>query len=188
LVEIFNDIVKETEDKMEKTIAAVERELSTIRTGRATPTLLDRVNVETYGSHMPINQVATISVPDPNTLIVQPWDKSIITDVEKAILAANLGLTPVNDGNIIRINVPRLTEERRKEMVKLAKKFAEEGKVAIRRVRSDANKHIKTAEKEQGLSEDASNNAQERVQSFTDEYCEKIDGLLNAKEEEILEI
>jgi ribosome recycling factor len=188
VVEIFDGFVNEAEDKMQKTIAAIERELSTIRTGRAAPSLVERVNVKTYGSQMPINQVATISVPDPHTLIVQPWDKSIIPDIEKGILAANLGLTPVNDGNIIRINVPRLTEERRKEMVKLAKQFAEEGKVAIRRVRGDANKHIKTAEKEQGLSEDASNNAQEKVQSLTDEYCEKIDGLLNAKEEEILEV
>lgn len=188
MVDILDESVKEAEDKMKKTIAAIERELSTIRTGRAAPTLIERVSVETYGSVMPINQVATISVPDPHTLIVQPWDKSIIPNVEKAILAANLGLTPVNDGTIIRINVPRLTEERRKEMVKLAKQFAEEGKVAIRRVRGDANKHIKTAEKEQGLSEDASNNALEKVQSLTDEYCEKIDGLLNAKEEEILEV
>jgi ribosome recycling factor len=188
MVEMFDEYVKEAEDKMDKTIAAVEREFSTIRTGRAAPSLLDRVPVETYGSQMPVNQVATVSVPDPHTLIVQPWDKSIIADVEKAILGANIGLTPVNDGNVIRINVPRLTEERRKEMVKLAKQFAEEGKVAIRRVRGDANKHIKTAEKEKGLSEDASNDAQEKVQSLTDEYCEKIDELLNAKEEEILEI
>ena len=145
---MLDDIIVEAENRMGKTVAAVERELSTVRTGRATPSLLERVTVESYGSRMPINQVATISVPDPRSLVVQPWDKSIIADVEKAILAANLGLTPISDGNVIRINVPRLTEERRKEMVKMVKKFAEEGKVAIRRIRGDANKHIKSADRD----------------------------------------
>ncbi len=183
-----DDILKKTEEKMESSAAAADRELGSIRTGRASVSLLDRIYVESYDQRMPLKQVATISVPDARTVVVQPWDKSIIKDVERAIYQSGLGLTPTNDGNIIRIHIPPLTEERRQELVKLVKKLAEEGKVAVRRVRGDANKALKAAQKDGEISEDDAQRLMEKVQELTDNYIERVDALLEAKEEEILEI
>lgn len=185
---VADDILKKVEEKMESTAAATGRELGSIRTGRASVSLLDRIYVDSYGQRMPLKQVATISVPDARAVIVQPWDKSIIKDVERAIYQSGLGLTPTNDGNIIRINIPPLTEERRRELVKLVKKLAEEGRVAVRRVRGDANKNIKVAQKEGGISEDDAQRLMEKIQELTDDYIKRVDALLEAKEEEILEI
>lgn len=182
------EILKKTEAKMESSAAATGRELGSIRTGRASVSLLDRIYVDSYDQRMPLKQVATVSVPDARTVVVQPWDKSIIKDVERAIYQSGLGLTPTNDGNIIRIHIPPLTEERRQDLVKLVKKLAEEGKVAVRRVRGDANKNIKAAQKEGDVSEDDAQRLMEKIQELTDNYIERVDALLEAKEEEILEI
>jgi ribosome recycling factor len=185
---LADEVLKKVEDKMESAAVATGRELGSIRTGRASVSLLDRIYVESYGQRMPLKQVATISVPDARTVVVQPWDKSIIKDVERAIYQSGLGLTPTNDGNIIRINIPALTEERRQELVKLVRKLAEEGKVAVRRVRGDANKNIKAAQKEGEISEDDAQRLMDKVQELTDNYIARVDALLEAKEEEILEI
>ncbi len=185
---VADEILKKTESKMENSAAATGRELGSIRTGRASVSLLDRIYVDSYDQRMPLKQVATVSVPDARTVVVQPWDKSIIKDVERAIYQSGLGLTPTNDGNIIRINIPPLTEERRQELVKLVKKLAEEGKVAVRRVRGDANKNIKAAQKDGEISEDDAQRLMEKIQELTDNYIERVDALLEAKEEEILEI
>lgn len=183
-----DEILKKAEAKMENSAAATGRELGSIRTGRASVSLLDRIYVDSYDQRMPLKQVATVSVPDARTIVIQPWDKSIIKDVERAIYQSGLGLTPTNDGNIIRIHIPPLTEERRQDLVKLVKKLAEEGKVAVRRVRGDANKNIKAAEKEGEISEDDAQRLMEKTQELTDSYIERVDTLLEAKEEEILEI
>jgi len=185
---VADEILKKTESKMESSAAATGRELGSIRTGRASVALLDRIYVDSYGQRMPLKQVATVSVPDARTIVVQPWDKSIIKDVERAIYQSGLGLTPTNDGNIIRIHIPPLTEERRQELVKLVKKLAEEGKVSVRRVRGDANKNIKAAEKEGEISEDDAQRLMDKIQELTDSYIERVDALFEAKEEEILEI
>lgn len=185
---VADEILKKAEAKMENSAAATGRELGSIRTGRASVSLLDRIYVDSYDQRMPLKQVATVSVPDARTIVIQPWDKSIIKDVERAIYQSGLGLTPTNDGNIIRIHIPPLTEERRQDLVKLVKKLAEEGKVAVRRVRGDANKNIKAAEKEGEISEDDAQRLMEKTQELTDSYIERVDTLLEAKEEEILEI
>lgn len=185
---MIQELLQETDRKMGKTVEALQKELSAVRTGRANPTVLERVTVDSYGSSMPLNQLATISTPDAHSIIVQPWDKSIIDAIERAILAANLGLTPNSDGTIIRINVPKLTEERRIELVKLVKKLAEEGKVAVRRVRGEANKNIEKAKKDSGISEDEARRGEDKIQDLTNSYCEKMDELATQKEAEILEI
>jgi len=185
---VADEVIKKVEEKMESAAAATGREFGSIRTGRASVSLLDRIYVDSYGQRMPLKQVATISVPDARSVVVQPWDKSIIKDVERAIYQSGLGLTPTNDGNIIRINIPALTEERRQELVKLVKKLAEEGKVAVRRVRGDANKNIKAAEKEGEISEDDAQRLMDKIQELTNDYIARVDALLEAKEEEILEI
>lgn len=181
-------VLENVEERMENAAAATAREFASIRTGRASVTLLDRIHVESYGQRMPLKQVATVSVPDARTVVVQPWDKSIIKDVERAIYQSGLGLTPTNDGNIIRIHIPPLTEERRRELAKLVKKLAEEGKVAVRRARSDTNKAIKGAQKDGEISEDDATRLMEKVQELTDRYVERVETLLEAKEEELLEI
>ncbi|UCH78734.1 MAG: ribosome recycling factor [Candidatus Coatesbacteria bacterium] len=185
---VGEDLLAKAEQKMETTLGATEREFGSIRTGRASVTLLDRIYVDSYGQRMPLKQVATVSVPDARTVLVQPWDKSIIKDVERAIYQSGLGLTPTNDGNLIRINIPPLTEERREEIVKLVKKLAEEGRVAVRRVRGDTNKEIKANQKAGAISEDDAQRLMEKVQELTDDYVERVDTLLAAKEEEIMEI
>ncbi|QYR19741.1 ribosome recycling factor [Paenibacillus sp. sptzw28] len=180
-------IKKSAEDRMDKAVGALKRDLSTLRAGRATPALLDRVQVEYYGSMTPINQLANINTPDTRTLLIQPWDKSSLGAIEKAIQKSDLGLTPSNDGSTIRIGIPMLTEERRTELVKMTKKFGEEAKVAIRNIRRDANDDIKKLEKTE-ISEDESRRHQEDVQKTTDKWIAEVDKVLAAKEKEIMEV
>lgn len=180
-------VKKNAEDRMEKSVASLRKELASLRAGRATPALLDRIQVEYYGSMTPINQMAGITTPDARTIMIQPWDKSSLSDIEKAIMKSDLGLNPANDGNIIRISIPALTEERRAELVKMTKKFGEEAKVSIRNIRRDANEEIKKLEKS-GVPEDESRRHQEDVQKFTDKFTNEIDKILAEKEKEIMEV
>lgn len=178
----------ETRSLMENAVEAVKREFTSVRTGKASPVLLDTVRVDAYGSKMPINQVATINVPEPRMLLVQPWDKGLMTAVEKAIRTADLGLNPSNDGSVIRVPIPALNEERRREMVRLLHKLAEEGRIAVRHARHEANKQIKTRESGHEIGEDEARRQIDDVQKLTDEYIARIDHLLKAKEEEVMEV
>jgi ribosome recycling factor len=180
--------VNEARTHMEKAVEAMRREFTSVRTGKATPALLDTVRVDAYGSKMPINQVGTVSAPEPRLLIVQPWDKGLLKAIETGITNADLGLNPSNDGNIIRVPIPQLTEERRKDMVKLLHKLAEEGRVAIRHARQEANKELKKKQGDHEISEDDAHRQMEQVQKLTDEYITKIDQLLKAKEQEVMEV
>jgi ribosome recycling factor len=180
-------VLQNAKDRMEKAIASLKKELASLRAGRATPALLDRIQADYYGSPTPINQMANISTPDPRTLLIQPWDKSSIGEIEKAIMKSDLGLTPANDGSVIRIVIPQLTEERRSELVKLTKKYGEEAKVAVRNIRRDANDEIKKLEKGT-ISEDESRRHQDEIQKMTDKYIAEIDKVLAAKEKEIMDI
>ncbi len=181
-------VKNDAKDRMEKAIHTLQKELVTIRAGRANPSMLDKIQVEYYGALTPLNQLANISTPDPKTLIIQPWDKSALGEVEKAILKSDLGITPTNDGNIIRITIPALTEERRKELVKLVRKSGEETKVAIRNVRRDANDQMKKLEKAGDISEDDARRVQDDIQKLTDTSIDSVDQLINAKEKEMMEI
>lgn len=181
-------VIKEAQEKMEKAISSLKKELAAIRAGRANPSLLDKIQVDYYGTQTPLNQLSNISTPDPRTLVIQPWDKSATGDIEKAILKSDLGITPTNDGTVIRINIPPLTEERRKELVKIVKKTGEESKVAIRNIRRDANDHMKKLEKSGDVSEDESRRTQEEIQKLTDKYIDTVDQTVNGKEKEILEV
>lgn len=185
---MVKDLIKETEDHMKMTIEATKKEFHSIRTGRANAGVLDRVVVEYYGNPSPINQVASVTVPDPRTIVVQPWDKSLLATLEKAILKADLGMNPVNDGTVIRIPVPQLTEERRKDLVKVARKEAEDKRVVIRNLRRDANDKIKALEKGGKVTEDESKKGLDETQKLTDKYIAEIDKLLAQKEKEILEV
>lgn len=176
------------EEKMKGVVEATRAEFASIRTGRANPAILDKIMVESYGAEYPINQLATISVPEPRLITIQPWDKTLLSKIEKAILKSDLGLVPISDGNMLRISLPRLTEERRKELVKLTRKRAEEMRVAIRNHRRDANEFFKAKEKAGEISEDDLRRLQDEVQKLTDKYIEQIDNLLKAKEEEIMEV
>lgn len=180
-------VKKNAEDRMEKAISALQRELASFRAGRANPSLFDRIQVEYYGALTPLNQVGSITTPDSRTLIIQPWDKTILPMIEKAIMKSDLGLTPANDGNIIRISIPPLTEERRADLVKMTKKSGEEAKVGIRNIRRDANDEIKKLEKKE-ISEDDSRWYQEDIQKLTDKFVAEIDRLLVIKEKEIMDV
>jgi ribosome recycling factor len=173
---------------MQDAVEAVQREFATVRTGKATPGLLDTVRVDAYGAKMPLNQVATVHTPEPTLLVVQPFDKSLMGDVEKAIQVADLGLNPSNDGNVIRIPVPPLNEERRKEFVKILHKMAEEGKVSIRHARHAARDDIQSRIKEHEIGEDDGHRQLDEVEKLTHEFQEKIDDLLKAKEAEVMAI
>lgn len=181
-------VMRETEDKMKKVIEATKREFSTIRTGRARPSLLDHVRVDYYGTPTPLSQMAQISAPEPRLLTIKPWDKSVLGTIEKAILASDLGLNPNNDGEVIRLAIPQLTEERRKEYVKMAKKKAEDERVAVRNVRRDANDELKMYKDEGEIAEDDMYRALDQVQELTDKYIKNIDKLLEDKEAEIMEV
>lgn len=174
--------------KMEKTISSLKTDLNKIRTGRASLALFDDIRVDYYGTPTPLNQMATLSVPEPRLITIQPWDTSMISEIEKAILKSELGLTPASDGKIIRISIPRLTEERRKELVKIVRKMAEGAKVAIRNIRRDANEQLKGLEKNKKISKDELHQWMDKVQKSTDQYIEKVEDVLAAKEKEILEI
>ncbi len=184
----MDDILLEAEEKMEKAITALERDFSSLRTGRASTALVDNIVVDYYGTPTPIKQLASVAVPDSRSITIQPWDKGAFALVEKAIINSNLGLTPMNDGRLIRISIPMLTEERRKELVKLAKKYIEDGKVAVRNVRRDANDQIKKLEKAKEITEDECRQGQEEVQKLTDTYVAKADERGAAKEAEIMAI
>jgi ribosome recycling factor len=181
-------VIDQAKDKMSKAIQALQRELATIRAGRANASLLDKVVVDYYGAPTPVNQLASISVPEARLLVIQPYDKSVVGEVEKAILKSDLGLTPTSDGSIIRITIPPLTEERRKELVKLVRKEAEEAKVAVRNVRRDANEDLKKLEKNGEITEDDLRGYTEDVQKITDEHVKKIDDIAKKKEKEIMEV
>jgi ribosome recycling factor len=180
--------VKEVEAKMEKTLSTLKADLNKVRTGRASLALFDDIRVDYYGTPTPLNQMATLAVPEPRLITIQPWDLSIIGEVEKAILKSEIGVTPANDGKIIRITIPRLTEERRKELVKVVRKMSEGAKVAIRNIRREANEQLKGLEKNKKISQDQLRQWMDKVQVSTDKFIEKVDGILSAKEKEILEI
>jgi ribosome recycling factor len=185
---MIDDVVNDAGRRMDKTVENTRHEFTTIRTGRASAALLERVQVSAYGTKMPINQVATISVPEPRLLTITPFDKSIMRDIEKSILESDLGLTPNNDGQVIRLPIPELTEERRKELVKQVRQLAEEGRVAARNVRRDAIHHLKDAEKNGETGADDVHRAEDRLQKVTDEHIAAIDSALKAKEAEIMEV
>lgn len=182
--EIFEDL----KDRMGKSIESLKREYSRLRTGRASISLLDGIRVSYYDTPTPLNQMASLAVPEPRLIVIQPWDKTAIEDIEKAILKSELGLTPMNDGKVIRISIPPLTEERRKELVKVARKMSEENKVSIRNIRRDANEMLKDLKKEKEITEDDLYRSQEEVQKATDQFISQVDELCSAKEKEILEI
>ena len=185
---MVRDLIKETENHMKMTIEVTKKDFQTVRTGRASTGVLDRVTVEYYGNPSPLNQVASITVPDPRTILIQPWDKTLLATIEKAILKADLGMNPVNDGSVIRLPVPQLTQERRKELVKVVRKEAEEKRVAIRNLRRDANDKIKSMEKGGKITEDERKKALDETQKLTDKYISEIDKMLAQKEKEILEV
>jgi ribosome recycling factor len=185
---MIDDTLNDASRRMSKSVEATKHEFTTIRTGRASAALLERVQVNAYGTKMPINQLATISVPEPRLLTITPFDKSIMRDIEKAILESDLGLTPSNDGQLVRLPIPQLTEERRKELVKQVRALAEEGRVAARNVRRDALHHLKEAEKNGETGSDEVHRAEERLQKVTDENVQAIDAALKAKEAEIMEV
>jgi ribosome recycling factor len=179
-------VYKETREKMEKAIEALKKEQSRIRTGRASVALLDGIRVQYYGSLVPLNQVASLAVPESRLITIQPWDIKAIGEIEKAVLKSELGLTPVNDGKIIRINIPLLTEERRRDLVKVIKKMAEESRVALRNIRRESNESFKDLKKDKQISEDDFFKGQEEVQKITKDYIEKVDRISEEKEKEIL--
>ncbi len=184
---MIDDVKAEAKQRMEKAIEALKRELKRVRTGRASPALLDGIKADYYGVPTPINQMASISVPEPRLIVIQPWDPNSCEAIEKAILKSELGLTPNNDGKVVRIAIPPLTEERRKELVKVVRKMGEEAKVAIRAARREANETLKEFKKEGEISEDDAYRGQEQIQKLTDEYVKKVDEILAEKEKEIME-
>jgi ribosome recycling factor len=185
---MLDELYKKTEEHMNKTLENLAQELSGIRTGKASPAILDVVRVNYYGQNVPVKQVANISVPDPRTLAIQPWDRSMIGEIEKAIQASDLGLNPQNDGGMIRLPIPPLTEERRKDLVKVVKRIGEDSKVAVRNVRRDANEKVKKLEKEHELSEDAMHAKQDEIQKLTDAFIKRVDDAVAGKEREVLEM
>ncbi|MDY7222972.1 ribosome recycling factor [Halalkalibacterium halodurans] len=182
------EVLNDAEQRMTKATEALGRELAKLRAGRANPAMLDRITVEYYGAETPLNQLATISVPEARLLVIQPFDKSSISDIERAIQKSDLGLTPSNDGTVIRITIPPLTEERRRDLTKLVKKSAEEAKVAVRNIRRDANDDLKKRQKDGELTEDDLRRVTEDVQKLTDKYIEQVDQKAEAKEKEIMEV
>jgi ribosome recycling factor len=185
---MIKEIIADSDLRMNKSVEKLRQELTHIRTGKASIGLVEPLRVEVYGTEMPVSQVASLSTPDSRTIVIQPWDKSALGAIEKAVQKSDLGLNPMNDGTVIRLAIPMLTEERRKELVKLVKKYVEEAKVAIRNVRRDANEHIKALEKKHEVSEDDSHKAVDRIQETTDKHIKDMDHLFELKEKEILEV
>ena len=185
---VIKEILSGHEDKMKKALEVLRKDYGTLRAGRATPTLLDKITVDYYGTQTPINQVANISVPESRTIVIQPWEKSMVGPVEKAIMKSDLGLTPNNDGLVIRLTIPQLTQQRRTELVKIVHKKAEESRVAIRNLRRDANDSVKKLEKDRKVSEDEAQKGQDDMQKLTDRYIKEIDHIMAVKEKEIMEI
>lgn len=184
----MSDFVKDAESKMQKTIEAVKADFASVRAGRANASVLDRVQVEYYGSPTPLNQVASISSPDPRQLVIQPWDSSLLREIEKAILTSELGINPQNDGKVIRLTFPQLTEERRKDLTKQVHKYAEGGKVAVRNIRRDVMDKIKAAKKISEITEDDAKDCEKKLQDVTDKYVKKLDELAAEKEKELMSV
>lgn len=185
---MLNELDRKAREKMDQAVAFLQKDLTTIRTGRASPAILDGVQVDYYNTPTPVNQVASVSVPESRLIVIQPWDPTVLPEIEKSILRANIGLTPTNDGKVIRISIPALTEERRKDLVKVAKKMAEECRVALRNVRREFNEGVKDLEKKKEISEDDMHRSQADSQKLTDSYIEKVSDIIQKKEKEILEI
>ena len=185
---MIKDIEKSMQDKMDKTLSVLKHELSTLKAGRANPSLLDRISVEYYGALTPLNQLANIAAPEPRVLTVSPWDAKSIPAIEKAILKSDLGINPSNDGKIIRLVIPQLTEERRRELVKVVKKLGEDAKVAIRNIRRDANEHFKKLKKDGEITEDELKKAEENTQKTTDKFIKEVEKAIELKEKEIMEV
>ncbi len=185
---MIQEIHNNAEERMQKAVENTRFELTKIRTGKASPALLDTIKLDYYGSTVPIKQVASINTPEPRLITIQPWEKKIIGEIEKAILKSELGLNPANDGTLIRLPIPQLTEERRKDLVRLCHKLVEEGRIAARNVRRDANDCLKKSEKNHEISEDQCHTAMDEIQKITDKYISQVDDILKNKEEEIMEI
>lgn len=184
----MENVFKDVKERMDKAIQSLEKDFNKLRTGRASTSLVEDVTVDYYNTPTPLYQLASISIPDSRTISIQPWDRNSFANIEKAIQKSDLGLNPINDGKIIRINIPALTEERRKELVKLAKKYVEDAKIAIRNIRREGNDTLKKMKNNKEISEDEMHKGYERIQKFTDEYVGKTDELLAEKEKEIMEI
>jgi len=185
---VLDELLKSTEERMDKAIQALRRDLTSVRAGRASASMLDKITVEYYGSQMPVNQVSTVTSPEPRQLVIAPWDKGMLSDIEKAIQKSDLGLNPTNDGAVIRLIIPQLTEQRRQELVKVVRKMAEESRVAVRNIRRDANDDLKKVEKAGDSSEDDAHRLQDRIQALTDRFVGEIDKLAMAKEKEVTEV
>jgi ribosome recycling factor len=181
-------VLKDTRNRMEKALESLEKDLSRLRTGRASAALLEGIQVEYYGTPTPLNQLASVSIPDSRTITIQPWDRGAFSDVERAILKSDLGLNPVNDGKLIRINMPPLTEERRRDLAKVAKKYTEDAKIAIRNIRRDANEALKKKKTDKEITEDDMHRGQDEVQKITDSHIARADSILSEKDKEIMEI
>ena len=180
--------LQKAKQRMESALESLRREFAGVRTGKASPQLLDTIRVEAYGSRVPLNQVGTVSAPEPRLITIQPWDRGLVKDIERALRESDLGLNPSNDGQLIRIPIPPLTEERRKEYVRLLHKLSEEGRVAVRQARKDANDEIKHRQKKEGLSEDEVHREEKEVQKLTDQYIGKVEEMLKHKEAEVMEV
>ena len=185
---MIKSLHKETKERMDLAIEALSHEFGTIRTGRASASILDGIKVDYYNTMTPLNQMATISVPEARLLVIQPWDPSVLQNIEKAILKSDLGLNPTNDGKVIRLAIPMLTEERRKQLVKVVKNVAEESRISIRNTRRDSNEKLKKLEKDKEITEDDYHNGLKEIQNLTDEFIAKVDELLTKKEKEIMEV
>ena len=185
---MINEVLDELRERMLKSVEALQDDLMSIRTGRASPALVEKLPVEYYGTATPLNQMASIAAPEPRLLVIRPWDPSALADIERAILKSDLGLTPMNDGMLIRLSIPRLTEERRRELVKVVSRRVEEARIAVRNLRRDALQDLKEFEKEKMISEDEFFRGKDKVQELTDEFVGKIDGIGKRKEEEVMEI
>lgn len=185
---MLKETFKDGKERMEKSVSVYREELAAIRAGRANPMLLDRIDVDYYGVQTPLKQVSNVSAPEPRMILIQPWDASIIPSIEKAILASDLGLNPTNDGKVVRLAIPQLTEERRKDLIKVVAKTTEESKVNIRNIRRDLMEQIKALEKEKEISEDERRDAEEEAQKLTDDFIKKIDAISNDKQRELMEI
>jgi ribosome recycling factor len=185
---VLDDIVKTAEHKMGRAVEVMQEDLASVRTGRATPALLDRVQVDYYGSPTPVNALATVSAPEPRLIVVQPWDKSMLAGIEKAIQKSDLGINPTNDGQVLRLALPQLTEERRKGLVKQVNQRAEEARVAVRNCRRDAIDHVRKAEKDGGVSSEDQHRTQDRLQKLTDQFIKQIDDVARKKETEVMEV
>ncbi len=185
---MVNEVLSESDTKMRKAVEALRKDLNAVRTGRASPALVEHVRVDYYGVPTPIQQMAAVSVPDPKLIVIQPWDRTTLSSIEKAILKSDLGLTPTNDGNVIRMPVPALTEERRKDLVKMVRKRVEEGRIALRNIRRDAMEDLRKLEKDKQISADEDKRAQDQLQKLTNAFTGEIDKLGQSKEAELLEI